>query len=160
MDAGAFPIQYRPCVRPVIKPVFYWINTQKNGILRNFDYHSLFFPGQPYDLIVYGDEIDDVQINLNDIRNQVPVELGLSKLASQNGLEFMNMASFNEQMRQSLKTSIVLNLFSALILLSILVVILQLSKLTAKAENSHYLDLLKQIGVPKGPPASHPYSGG
>ncbi len=123
--------------------------TPVNGILRNFDPRSLFFPGKPYDLIVYGDEIDDVQINLNDIRNQVPVELGLSKLASQNGLEFMNMASFNEQMRQSLKTSIVLNLFSALILLSVLVVILQLSKLTAKAENSHYLDLLKQIGVPK-----------
>ncbi len=61
----------------------------------------------------------------------------------------MNMASFNEQMRQSLKTSIVLNLFSALTLLSVLVVILQLSKLTAKAETSHYLDLLKRIGVPK-----------
>lgn len=95
-----------------------------NGILRNFDPHSLFFPGKPYDLIVYGDEIDTAQINLNDIRNQVPVELGLSKLASQNGLEFMNQASFNEQMRQSLKTSIVLNLFSVLILLSVLVVIL------------------------------------
>lgn len=77
------------------------------------------------------------------------MELGLSKLASQNGLEFMNMASFNEQMRQSLKTSIVLNLFSVLILLSVLVVILQLSKLTAKAENGHYVDLLKRIGVPK-----------
>ena len=120
-----------------------------SGILQNFDPHSLSFFGTPYDLILYGDEIDTAHINLKDIRNQVPVEMGLSKLAAENGLQFMNQASINEQARQALKTSIILNLFSALIVLSVLVMILQLSRITVKTETSQYQALLKRIGLPK-----------
>lgn len=121
-----------------------------NGILRDLDSNfPSFAGGTPYDLIVYGDEIDTVNINLKDIRNQVPVEMELSKLAAENGLQFMNQASINEQARQSLKISIILNLFSALILLSVLIVILQLSRITVKTETDQYLALLKRIGLPK-----------
>ncbi|MBF0580429.1 hypothetical protein IM774_11760 [Erysipelotrichaceae bacterium RD49] len=75
--------------------------------------------------------------------------MGLSKLAAENGLQFMNQASINEQARQALKTSIVLNLFSELIVLSVLVMILQLSRITVKTETSQYQALLKRIGLPK-----------
>lgn len=120
-----------------------------SGILRNVDSRSLFFPGKPYDLILYGDEVDTVQISLKDIRNQIPVETGLSKLASQNELQFMNQASINKQRQQSLKTSIVLNVFSALILLSVLIMILQLARIAAKTETGQYLDFLRRIGLPE-----------
>ncbi len=119
------------------------------GILRSCspelfrEFNPLFI----YGLIMSGDEVDSIELGLKDIRNKVPVEIRLSKLASENKLVFRNFASDNERTQRIYQTKIILNLFSGLILFSVLLVILQISRIIAKEKANDYLYLFKRIGV-------------
>lgn len=119
------------------------------GILRSCspelfrEFNPLFI----YGLIMSGDEVDSIELDLKDIRNKVPVEIRLSKLASENKLVFRNFASDNEHTQRIYQTKIILNLFSGLILFSVLLVILQISRIIAKEKANDYLYLFRRIGV-------------
>ncbi|MEY8310166.1 hypothetical protein AAK899_11695 [Erysipelotrichaceae bacterium 51-3] len=119
------------------------------GILRSCspelfrEFNPLFI----YGLIMSGDEVDSIELDLKDIRNKVPVEIRLSKLASENKLVFRNFASNNEHTQRIYQTKIILNLFSGLILLSVLLVILQISRIIAKEKANDYLYLFRRVGV-------------
>lgn len=110
-----------------------------SGILRNYDPKALGFQPLVYGLIIGGTEIDTLRISLNDIRNQVPVEIALSKMASENNLVFHNNLAENERVEQYHKVQIILNLFTILILFSVLIVILQLSRIMEKEAIDQYL---------------------
>ena len=118
-----------------------------SGILRNYDPKALDFQPLVYGLIIGGTEIDTLRISLNDIRNQVPVEIALSKMASENNLVFHNNLAENERVEQYHKVQIILNLFTILILFSVLIVILQLSRIMEKEAIDQYLGIFKRIGV-------------
>lgn len=118
-----------------------------SGILRNYDPKALGFQPLVYGLIIGGTEIDTLRISLNDIRNQVPVEIALSKMASENNLVFHNNLAENERVEQYHKVQIILNLFTILILFSVLIVILQLSRIMEKEAIDQYLGIFKRIGV-------------
>lgn len=119
------------------------------GILRSCspelfrEFNPLFI----YGLIMSGDEVDSIELDLKDIRNKVPVEIRLSKLASENKLVFRNFASDNEHTQRIYQTKIILNLFSGLILFSVLLVILQISRILAKEKANDYLYLFRRIGI-------------
>ena len=118
-----------------------------SGILRNYDPKALDFQPLVYGLIIGGTEIDTLRISLNDIRNQVPVEIALSKMASENNLVFHNNLAENERVEQYHKVQIILNLFTIPILFSVLIVILQLSRIMEKEAIDQYLGIFKRIGV-------------
>ena len=122
-----------------------------SGILRNSspELYRLVPALYLYGLVMSGNEVDTLNLGLKDIRNKVPVEIRLSRLASENSLVFRNSASDNEWSHRNYQIHLLLNLFSALILFSVLMVILQVSRIIAKERVDNYLNILKRIGVPQ-----------
>lgn len=114
-----------------------------SGIIRTPD--SRF---RPYTVLTGGNQPERIEARLTGFKNQLPVEMDLSQMAADNGLQFTNYAAERQQQIQRLQIRMLFSLFLAAAALVTGFLILWTTLQDLRQKTAAYQIKFERIGIP------------